>query len=187
MFEKLTNVEQLNLGKILKWDATHLDELVKNPNVNLDDISNFYKKMGIKMIDEESWFQCQQLSKINREKYEECSTCCLFVPKKLLTNVECTYKYHHHKLDTTHYRLCPVCLYVSAHNKNYANACANGMTGDSKGLIMNRVSFETGTTTNWVVVHPDLPTREHAGSICGCEYKRCEYCDIDVRFCMNNC
>ena len=179
MFEKLTNVDQLNLTKILKWNATHLDKLVKNPNVCSNNIHNFYKKMGIKMFTEEN-----QTSEIDQEKYEECITCCLSIPKKLLTDVECTYKYHHHKLRTTSYRLCPVCLYVSAHNKKYANDCADRMTDDKKGLIMNRAS---DTTTNWVVVHPDLPTRDYTAKICGCDYGFCYNCNIDVRFCMNNC
>lgn len=170
MFEKLTTIHALNLSKILKWNPKDIHELLNKPNLNKEDIHHFYtNKLKMKQI--------------STPPNHLCSVCDLTMHEKLLTNIEGTYKYTHNKYNSTTYYMCPLCLYLCAHNKTYANLASSINTYDPHGIIECRPS--TNHSTNWVIVHPHLLNHNHAIIKCGCDYG-CYRCNIDPRFCFEN-
>ena len=175
MFEKVTDLNALNLSKFLKWNVGDINELLSKRDLNDTDIYNFYKvKLGMKKaFTEDEYFQGNM-----GMDYMGCGVCGTYMDKKLMTKVEGTYKYHHVKLNTTTYHMCPMCLYLSANNKKYANLASELTTNDEEGIVECRPSKTSSDQTNWVIVHPRVLNRHIARDKFGCF--------IDPRFCVEN-
>ena len=183
MFEKLTTLNALDLSKFLKWKSEDINELLNKPKLEEEDVYNFYtNKLRMKKV-----FQTPDnlmIPSAEKKLYNKCDVCKLTINKKLITNVEGTYKYTHCKYNSTTYRMCPVCLYVSANNKKYANLASEINTYDNQGIVDCRPSSDD-LKSNWVIVHPQLLNRNDARNKCGCDFG-CYMCNIDPRFTFEN-
>ncbi len=180
MFEWLSSPNRLDLYRILKWN---IDELANKPDVNFQDVYNFYKnKLGMKAF---------RGAAPRPDNYSMCEACNFHMPERLFTRIEGTYKYSHCKFRTQPYQLCPICLKLSADNKKYANLVSERTTYDEQGILMNRPSrlpnstrVLVGTESNWVIVHPQIRNQNDATNMCGCDFG-CYLCRIDSRFCFD--